>query len=730
MQALAHFDLAARLSPTPQVALREIIRAAGGSGAVEQGLAACERLLSLEPRGADAPQVHLQASDWCEALGQASQAARHLEVAVLQGAGGATALHKLARHYDETKTWPEAAATLTWFAEVAGDEGARAEAWRRASHIYADEVGDPAQAASVARRALAIEPGAVDLLEWLCELEVRRGQPAGIVAACEELQRAAGPGSLAGLRKAYGTALGEVGRAAEALALLQQELAERFDEALALRARDLAQGAGNLEAWLALELQLVDRLGADGKDEAAARLRQAAGRVEEQNPARAADLIGRAAALAFVPADSEREASLRERAGDLAGAARPLALVAAARPLDEAVLGRFAAALRASGDLARASALDSIRSFADPSKRFPAAHTGARVHDTLRARLYVPEALGPVSRLLRVLAPALGAAFPSDLGRYGVGEADQVGPMHAPALAARVREARESVGLPSVDVFLAPSLGNEVALEPGAPDRIVVGLPCLTELDPGALSFLLTRACELLPLGPCPRRAGRARRPRGPGALRPGRLGGQPDGPRALRRHGRGDGRGGAVARSGGPGRAGLGGDGRAAEPGSCGVARGPGALGGPGGPARLRRAGRGAARAGRRDAGRQRGPGRGGVARTARRGPGPHEPARGLRRAARCVPRRRRVVSRRGWLAAVLSGVGVGIAGLSACPGEEPVPGESLGSFQFEVALKQDGCNFDQPETGNPYSLSARVGNPPPFSATLSRTPARAPCT
>ncbi|HEY3450562.1 MAG TPA: hypothetical protein VGK67_29670 [Myxococcales bacterium] len=496
-QALAHFDLAARLSPTPHEALREIIRAAGEAGAVEQGLAACERLLALDPRGADAPQVHLKASEWCEALGRAPDAAKHLEVAVLQGAGGSAALEKLSKHYDATGTWPEAAATLTWFAEVTDSPPARAAAWRRASKIYADECHDPAQAISVAERALAGEPGAVDLLEWLCDLEIRRGEPARVVAACERLSQAAGAGALVPRRRAYASALGQSGRAAEALSLLQQVLSEGFDEAVATQARDLAQASGDAQTWLRLELELVERLGADRASDAASRLRELASRVEEEDPGRAADLVARAAALVPASADAEREASLRERAGDLAGAARPLCTAARARPLDEALLGRLAAGFRASGDLARASALESIRSFSDPSKRFAAAHTGARVQDGLRSRLHDAEAVGPVARLLRALAPALGAAFPSDLGRFGVGESDQVGPMHAPALAARVREAREAVGLPSLEVFLAPSLGNEVALEPGAPDRLVVGLPCLTELDPGALSFLLVRACEL-----------------------------------------------------------------------------------------------------------------------------------------------------------------------------------------------------------------------------------------
>jgi hypothetical protein len=139
-----------------------------------------------------------------------------------------------------------------------------------------------------------------------------------------------------------------------------------------------------------------------------------------------------------------------------------------------------------------------MQGFLDPARRFPAAAlASARVTDGLRARLCEPAALGPIARLLRALAPALGSAFAGDLSRYEVGETDRVGPLHAPALAARIREAREAVGLSALDAFLAPAVGAQVSLEPGAPDRLVVGLAALTEIEPGALSFLLVRACEL-----------------------------------------------------------------------------------------------------------------------------------------------------------------------------------------------------------------------------------------
>jgi len=113
------------------------------------------------------------------------------------------------------------------------------------------------------------------------------------------------------------------------------------------------------------------------------------------------------------------------------------------------------------------------------------------VTEELRARLYDAQAQGPVAELLRALAPALSAVFGSELEHR-----EQVNSMTAPALAARVREARELVGLPALDAYMDPELGRQVVLEPGAPDRVSLGLPALAELEPGALMFLLVRASE------------------------------------------------------------------------------------------------------------------------------------------------------------------------------------------------------------------------------------------
>jgi hypothetical protein len=262
--------------------------------------------------------------------------------------------------------------------------------------------------------------------------------------------------------------------------------------------RDLAEAQGDREAFAAAELSLIDRLGPDRESESAQRLRALAAKLEGGEPGRAAELLARAFALSPAGDDPQREADLRDRSGDSAGAVPPLLRLARKDPFEGAVLSRLARALRSGGAEERAAAVESLAAFADPARRFSTAAVGhLHLDDALRAQLYQPVALGPVAQLLRALGPALGAAFPGDLSRHGVTETDLVGPLHAPALSARVREAREAVGLGALEVFLAPSEGPEVALEPGTPDRLVVGLSALTELDAGALSFLLVRGCEL-----------------------------------------------------------------------------------------------------------------------------------------------------------------------------------------------------------------------------------------
>lgn len=68
----------------------------------------------------------------------------------------------------------------------------------------------------------------------------------------------------------------------------------------------------------------------------------------------------------------------------------------------------------------------------------------------------------------------------------------------------------------------------------------------------------------------------------------------------------------------------------------------------------------------------------------------------------------------RRGALVGI-GALAVAVSALAACPTEEKVPGEFLGSFRFTVALVQDGCGYaERPDGG-------RAGDPEPFVASLS---------
>ncbi len=86
--------------------------------------------------------------------------------------------------------------------------------------------------------------------------------------------------------------------------------------------------------------------------------------------------------------------------------------------------------------------------------------------------------------------------FGASLGRLGLDEARRIGPDCAPALHARLRAARDAVGISRLDAWIVPE-SSELRLEPGDTDRLLLGLAPLARADGGALAFLLLRSCEL-----------------------------------------------------------------------------------------------------------------------------------------------------------------------------------------------------------------------------------------
>ncbi|MGI5861161.1 MAG: tetratricopeptide repeat protein [Myxococcales bacterium] len=494
-EALAHFEVAARGKPALPKALEGMLRCAERARDAHKGLAATLGLLPLA-RGAEAGRLHLRAADFLVALGRNDEAMPHLQAAAVHGAGGPEALQRLSDWYLEREHWPEGAATLTWYAEAAGAPDERLAARKVAARLYADRVGDVGHATSVIERALEEAPQDRELLDALCDVAIRAESGAVLVRAAERLEEIAGAAAIEPYLLPLGRALVAQSREAEGLRRLCAALDLAFGEEIAREAQRLADALGDLDAYAGIELRLIDRIAEERPDEAAARLRALAGRLEQQQPARAAELLERAYGLAPDHRDLERQAELFERdPSTVARAVRPLAELARSAPLAADRRDKLASAAEAAGQDERARLLRSVDAFFE--RRPTEARIPARPIDgSLRERLYAPLAQGPVARLLAAVAREAGAAFGSTLARLGLDEARRIGPDYAPALHARLRAARSAVGIARLDAWIDPE-GGELRLEPGETDRLILGLALLARADGGALAFLLLRACEL-----------------------------------------------------------------------------------------------------------------------------------------------------------------------------------------------------------------------------------------
>ncbi|HCF61439.1 MAG TPA: hypothetical protein DFS52_26005, partial [Myxococcales bacterium] len=493
-EALAHFEVAARGEPAP-TALEGMLRCAERLHDAPKGLAATLGLLSLA-RGEEAGRLHLRAADFLVALERSDEAMPHLEAAAVHGAGGTEALQRLSDWYLEREHWPEGAATLTWYAEAADEPDARLAARKVAARLYADRVGDVGHATSVIERALEEAPSDRELLDALCGLALRSEATEVLVRAAERLEELAGASAIEPYLLPLGRALIAQSREAEGLRRLCAALELAFSEEIAREAQQLADALGDLDAYAGIELRQVERLAEQRPGEAAGRLRALAERLEGQQPARAAELFERAYVLAPDPRDLERQAELFGRDPSTAArAVRPLAELARSAPLATDRRGRLACAAEAAGESERARLLRSVDAFFErrPTEgRIPS----RPIEASLRERLYEPLAQGPVARLLAAVAREAGAVFGASLGRLGLDEARRIGPDCAPALHARLRAARDAVGISRLDAWIVPE-SSELRLEPGDTDRLLLGLAPLARADGGALAFLLLRSCEL-----------------------------------------------------------------------------------------------------------------------------------------------------------------------------------------------------------------------------------------
>jgi hypothetical protein len=124
----------------------------------------------------------------------------------------------------------------------------------------------------------------------------------------------------------------------------------------------------------------------------------------------------------------------------------------------------------------------------------------ALVPDAARDRVAAPGAIGPLGKLLSLLAPYLEPLFPADLARRGATAADRLVPPRAPGLRAAldgaggVLSARPWVG------FVVERAGVDILIENTQPPALVVpaGLEALPE---PATWFLAARALDLLGRG-------------------------------------------------------------------------------------------------------------------------------------------------------------------------------------------------------------------------------------
>jgi len=111
-----------------------------------------------------------------------------------------------------------------------------------------------------------------------------------------------------------------------------------------------------------------------------------------------------------------------------------------------------------------------------------------------------PGAVGPLGRLLGLLAPYLEPLFPADLTRRGATAADRLGPPRAPAVRAALAGAGQALSARPWVGFLVERPGVEVVIENTVPPALVIpaGLEALPE---GATWFLGARALDLLGRG-------------------------------------------------------------------------------------------------------------------------------------------------------------------------------------------------------------------------------------
>ncbi len=281
--------------------------------------------------------------------------------------------------------------------------------------------------------------------------------------------------------------------------------------------RDLSRVAEKLglhEEYVQLGEVCADAIAAYDPFAAAARYRHFAEVLRDKavNPHSAAVMLEKA--LALVPDDPDTRRALVALWSDRPDTA-PRALdawleLARKDPSDADALAGVAAMCErlapTAGDAAarlseRGRLAASIAAFVSPSRPAPAAaKLAAEVPVELRSRVAAPGAIGPLARLLQLLAPWLETLFPADLGRRGASPEDRLDPARAPAVSAALDGALRALWARPFSPFLTGRPGIEVAVENTQPPSVVLGAG-VAVLDDAALSFLAARTLDLLDHG-------------------------------------------------------------------------------------------------------------------------------------------------------------------------------------------------------------------------------------
>ncbi len=194
------------------------------------------------------------------------------------------------------------------------------------------------------------------------------------------------------------------------------------------------------------------------------------------------EVLARALAAARQdPSDADALLQVAELAGQL---------LATASPLDRDRLA----------ELARVA--HSIAAFVAPGRARPpqAPPLATALSTAARDRAALAGTIGPLGKLLELLAPHLEPLFPADLQRRGASAADRLVPPRAPEVLGPLDDAAALLSSRRFATFLVDRPGAAIALENTSPPALVVPSG-FAALPLGARRFLAVRALDQLERG-------------------------------------------------------------------------------------------------------------------------------------------------------------------------------------------------------------------------------------